>query len=454
MPQIQFHARREWLAGISAAVLLAACGGGPDALPTPTISEFGTDKTDALVGETVRLTARFSGGTARIEPGVGAVASGVSVRTAPLAGDTKFRLIVSNGATQVARELTVKVAYRNAYRKLAQPFTSARHAVAFAHDGALLVIGGSRGESTLSARIDRFDPATETFTLFGTLGTGREFHTATELDDGRVLVAGGTVSLTGFTASELINPRTGTVTQTGALKRRRQGHTATRLADGRVLVTGGWGPGGDAMNLLASAEIWVPATGEFRLLAATMANSRGGHTATLLADGRVLIAGGYSAWPTYRYAEIFDPATEKFTPVASSQQEPRAMHAAQRLSDGSVLLLGGESGDGSFATTTVLRYLPARQTIEPEASLLSPRTVVASALAADDRVLLFGGVDADLLATRRAEALRPAVGAAPLPDLPRTRAWHSATRLANGRVLVLGGEDHQFEFVPEALLYE
>ncbi len=445
-------ARRRWIVGIPAAALLAACGG--DLLPAPTISEFSADRTDAFVGDTVRLTARFSGGTARIEPGVGAVSSGIAVRTVPLAGDTRFRLIVSSGATQVARELTVKTSYRNVYRKLAQPFISARHVVAFAPDGALLVIGGSRGGASLSARIDRFDPATETFTALGQLGAGREFHTATELADGRVLIAGGQLSLTGFAASELIDPRTGAVIQTGALKRHRQGHTATRLADGRVLVTGGWGPGGDAIGLLASAEIFNPATGEFRLLAESMVNSRGGHSATLLADGRVLIAGGFSAWSSYRYAELFDPATEKFTPVASQQQAQRAMHAAHRLGDGSVLLVGGESGDGSFATNAVLRYVPARQTIEPDTLLLSPRTVVASAQTADDRVLLFGGIDADLLATRRAEALRPGVGGSPLPDLPRTRAWHSATRLANGRVLVLGGEDWHYEFVPDALLYE
>jgi hypothetical protein len=453
MRKTEFHARREWLAGMAAGALLAACGGG--ASSPPAIAEFSADRADAFVGETVRLTARFSGGTARIEPGIGTVTSGLAVRTPPLAGRTTFRLIVSNGVVQVERELQVNITYRNAYRVIAQAFVGVGHATALLKDGSLLAVGGSRGESTLSARITRFDPATETFADFGALASGRQFHVATVLADGRVLVSGGLVALSGHSAGEIIDPKTGAVTATGALQRRRHGHTATLLGDGRVLVVGGWGPGGDAMGLLSSAEIWDPATGTFRLLAATMANSRGGHTATLLADGHVLIAGGYSWSSSYRYAERFDPATETFLSVVSSQQAPRALHAAHRLDDGSVLLLGGESGDGSEATAAVLRYDPARRLIEPAAGLLAPRTgFLPGIVTADQRVLLFGGIDRDLLATRRSEAYQPAVGAAPLPDLPTTRAWHTATRLADGRVLLLGGEDHLRDYVRDAVLYE
>lgn len=444
--------RRALLRALAASASLAACGGGGDAGP-PAIAEFSADRSSAFVGERVTLTARFSGGSGRIEPGIGKVTAGVPVTTAPLAATTTFTLTVDNGLGRVSRTLEMPVAYRNRYRALAQPFVVARHAVAALADGTVLAIGGSRGGSTLSESIDRYDAENERFVRIGALASGRESHSATVLADGRVLVAGGLIALNGFSAAELIDARTGSVQPTGAPKRPRHGHTATRLADGRVLLTGGWGPGGDVVGLLANAELWDPASGEFRLLAATMANSRGGHTATVLGDGRVLIAGGFSGSPAYRYAELFDPSTERFTPVTGGPSEPRALHAAFRLADGSVLLAGGENDTGT-AVSSVLRYDPARQAIETAAPLSAPRTLVAGALAADDRVLLFGGADADLSASARAEAYRAGSGAVPLAPLPQPRAWHSVTRLADGRMLVLGGEDRARAYVPTVVLYE
>jgi hypothetical protein len=445
------RSRRVLLATIGAAALLAACGG--DAPDGPKIAEFSVDRPAVNVGETVRLTAHFSGGSARIEPEIGAISSGVPVQTPPLAGAVTFRLIVDNRVTQVSRTVDVSVSYRNRYRPLAQPFVSARHVAAQLGDGSLLIIGGDRGESVLSHTIVRYDPATERFSDIGSLGSGRAFHSATVLANDRVLVAGGIVALTGFNASELIDARTGGVALTGALNQRRHDHAATRLIDGRVLVTGGWAQGGSS-GPLASAEIWDPATGEFRLLPAPMVTARSGHTATLLADGRVLVAGGFSFAANYSYAEIFDPATETFTPVTGSQQEPRALHSAHRLADGSVLLLGGENGTSTAATAAVLRFDPLRGVIEPVAALLAPRSVVASVLAADERVLLFGGYDVNLLPASNAEAYRRDVGGTALSPLPQARVWHSVTRLSDGRVLVLGGDDSNGNLVAAALLFE
>ncbi|WP_418317231.1 Kelch repeat-containing protein [Piscinibacter sakaiensis] len=448
--------RRTLLMGLSAGAFLNACGGGAgdDIGLQPRIIDFGADRANALVGETVRLTAVFANGSGRIEPMIGTVSSGIAVQSPPLAGPTRFRLIVRNGNAQVERELMMPVGYRNRYRVLAQSFNVARHAAVALGDGSVLAIGGSRGNFTLSNKLTRYDPATERFSDIGQLASGREYHSATVLADGRVLVVGGTISLAGFGASELIDPRSGAVTATGALQKHRQGHTATRLNDGRVLVIGGWGPGGDALGKHASAEIWDPTTGRFRLLPALMQTTRAGHTATLLNDGRVLVAGGFSGMAAYRFAERFDPATETFTAVASVHNEVRAMHGAHRLSDGSVLLLGGENASGSAASSAVLRYVPAQQRVDSAASLTAPRSIVASVLGAGDRVLLFGGADINLLATSTAESWQPDSGAAPLAAMPRTRIWHSTTMLADGRVLILGGEDHQHHFVGDALLYE
>lgn len=450
------NSRRTLLLGLAGSALLAACGGGAgaDQPSAPTISEFSADRGSALVGESVRLTAHFANGAGRIEPHIGAVSSGIAVQSPPLAAQTRFRLIVSKGSAQVSRELVMPVSYRNRYRALAQPFIGARHATVTLNDRSLLVIGGSRGEFSLSEKVTRYDPATETFSDIGALGSGREYHSATSLADGRVLVIGGTLSQPSFRASELIDPSSGAVTHTGPLRLRRHGHTATRLNDGRVLVTGGWGPDGDPSGLHASAEIWDPATGVFRMLPSLMQSSRGGHTATLLDDGSVLVVGGFSGLDSYRFAERFDPATETFAAVPSTQHAQRAMHAAHRLADGSVLLLGGENGNGTAPSTAVLRYVPAQQRIDTAASLVVSRSVVTSVLGADERVLMFGGIDADLLATASAEAYRSDTGGAPLAQMPETRVWHSATALADGRVLILGGEDYTHNHVARALLYE
>jgi hypothetical protein len=180
----------------------------------------------------------------------------------------------------------------------------------------VILIGGSRGESTLSAGIDRFDPATEAFSRIGELGTGRAAHRATSLPGGSILVSGGLSSSGDSRAAELVDAATGVARVAGTMSVARIDHAAVRLPDGRVLLTGGHSTGERApLGISDSAEIWDPATRIFRRLAARMAIARAAHTATVLPSGKVLIAGGYSWASAYTFAEIFDPATETFTPA-------------------------------------------------------------------------------------------------------------------------------------------
>jgi phosphatidylserine/phosphatidylglycerophosphate/cardiolipin synthase-like enzyme len=142
----------------------------------------------------------------------------------------------------------------------------------------------------------------------------RGSHTATLLLDGRVLVTGGTT--TGdpsFDSAELYDPATGKFTVTGSMGAGRTFQEATILADGRVLVTGGdahgWNYGGP---FLASAEIYDPKTGTFTPTG-SMAEALTNHAATRLADGRVLITGGFNLLLDVATAELWDPAAGKFT---------------------------------------------------------------------------------------------------------------------------------------------
>jgi hypothetical protein len=322
-------------------------------------------------------------------------------------------------------------------------------------DGAVLIIGGSRGEGVLSHRITRFDPAGPRLTEIGLLQVGRADHRATLLADGSVLVTGGETSLADGQRIERIDPRSGNALAAGELVVKRSSHTATRLADGRVLIAGGYAAGGQ--GVLDRAELWDPATQTARLLPARMSTPRAAHTATRLADGRVLLFGGLApSDASYALAEIYDPQREAFTPV-SAPGGMRLLHAALPQADGSVLIVGGERFDPVTGTTEpladMLRFDATRGRIEPAGTLLGPRSAVVGA-AVGERVLLFGGLGAGDARLARAEII--AIGQPPraLAPLPGERAWHTATRLPDGRILIVGGEDPGRHFVPDVLLYE
>ncbi len=324
-----------------------------------------------------------------------------------------------------------------------------RHATVTVADGSVVIIGGDRGQNTLSDAVDRFDPATRRLTRIATLASGRESHTALGLPDGRILVAGGVMSLEIGPLTELIDPVRGTVVDGGRLALPRNVHAATLLADGRVLVSGGVGRD--------SAELWDPATSHWRLLPSRMSHPRAGHSATLLADGRVLVAGGDAGGGTgYVFAELWDPRTEAFTPLNTGITEQRLLHAAWRARDGSVLIVGGEVGSAgtTIALQTTLRYDPAASRFADAVRLSVARTLAAPVEIADDQVLLVGGQTSTELATARLSTWAAAEGEQPLPALPAARLWHTANRLPDGRVFVAGGEDGQGGFVRDLLILE
>jgi hypothetical protein len=125
------------------------------------------------------------------------------------------------------------------------------HTASLLPGGKVLVTGGldSAGKAIITAEV--FDPANQSFTTPGGMGTARAFHTATVLKDGTVLVTGGDDGTSAQSTAELYNPATGAFSQTGGMASARQSHTATLLNDGTVLVTGGTNS-----SALANAEIY------------------------------------------------------------------------------------------------------------------------------------------------------------------------------------------------------
>jgi Galactose oxidase, central domain len=457
--RIHPHGRRAWLLAAPVAALLAACGGG-DFDSAPQITRFESSTTVALVGESVRLRAEFLGGSGRIDPDIGAVTSGATITTPPLDREREFQLRVERlGSPAATRTLRVGVRFRDRYQLGATPFAASQHAAVAAADGSVLLIGGSRGEFTISDAIERFDPATGQIRRIGTLPPGgRALASATRLANGQILLAGGVSSSTDWRRADFVDERTGLVTPAGSLSVVRVEHAAVRLADGRVLVTGGHSAGEQArLGVSDSAEIWEPSTGTFRRLARPMRIARASHSATLLPDGRVLIAGGYSTAAGYVFGEIFDPRDESFTALPDVQPL-RALHAALATDDGRVLLLGGETAipgeEEPLPTASVLRFDPATLRFTRLPSLTLPRTMVRAALLPDGRALLFGGQHQLDRYAESAELYDPALGGRQIAALDGERALHTVTRLASGRVAVIGGERKDGGWAQNVLIYE
>src|SRR5208283_114317 len=205
------------------------------------------------------------------------------------------------------------------------------------------VFTNSVGTATTSAATLTVSPA---FVSTGSLNTERADHTATLLNNGMVLIAGGYDSASGneLASAELYNPTTGTFTLTGSLNTARRYHTATLLPNGMVLIAGGFSSTGN--NVFASAELYNPATGTFTP-AGSLNMARYWHTATLLNDSMVLFAGGYGAsGATLSSAELYDPATGTFTPTGSLNTA-RDYHTGTLLNNGMVLIAGGYFSNGS-----------------------------------------------------------------------------------------------------------
>jgi hypothetical protein len=140
------------------------------------------------------------------------------------------------------------------------------------------------------------------------MAIARSCETATLLPNGNVLVAGGRIiqGPDSLASAELYDPQSGVWSATQAMVAPRGCHTATLLPDGKVLVAGGTGGDGSALAALASADLYDPASGTWSATASMVA-ARRGHTATLLPDGKVLVAGGGGIGPTS--AELYDPGS-------------------------------------------------------------------------------------------------------------------------------------------------
>jgi hypothetical protein len=424
--------RPTFLPSLLALPVLAfvACGGGsgspgaptPPPPAAPVVASFTASAPRIVQGESVTLSATFTGGTAVLAPGGQPLQSGVPVTVNPTATTTYSVTVTGPGGTAAA---TAKV-------------------------------------------------GVEAFTAVGSMGTPRLWATATLLPNGKVLVAGGYNGLEPMASAEIFDPAMKTFTPTGAMAKARFRHVAVALSDGKVLIAGGGNK---------TCEIYDPATGAFQP-SATLAADRLDLSGTLLKDGRVLLAFGVSGKSNKPVAggEYFDPATGALSPALVGVRWAFAWHSAVALPEGGAVLVGGYDGDfplrlnadGTVTDYSKLIRLPATRygqaflkgdgrllipggghfhrptsvvtavdlaaSTSTEASALSPaRTGYQWASAGAGSVLLAGGSDG-VAALDSAVLLDLATGQTrPTAKLLGVRNRGVAVKLADGRLLVLGG---------------
>ena len=323
-------------------LLLSACGGsGGDSAADepPVVTEFSADRSTYFIGERAQLTARFQNGTARIEPGGLLVQNGQSVASVALSyGDNEFELVVTNRAGTARRTLAVGAGYRERTRSIEVPFARGEHAAIPLSDGRVLVVGGEDDSRAFPNSLWVFDPATERFSDFGaSLSTGRVGFTATLLQNGDILIAGGERALTGAPTAEIIRTDRTVLPTATAMQRARTFAAATLLADGKVFISGGTGlAAGDTV------EIYDPATGQFALQSGRLSVGRYSHTAVAIDPRRILVYGGFTSTQQVAPPEVYDLSTGISTPLPPAEANARGNHQARTMPDGSVWIIGGE----------------------------------------------------------------------------------------------------------------
>jgi len=221
--------------------------------------------------------------------------------------------------------------------------------------------------------------------------------------------------------------------------RPRAGHSATLLADGRVLLAGGCAVDGcTTSEVEPSSEFYVPGRGFAP--GPPMLHPRSSHTATLLPDGRVLIAGGGNGPGNLTAGvEIFDPATGSLTPGPAMPQPRQA--ASIVLPDGDILITGGQDGPQHGLSSTVI-YDPGSGDWRAGPKMGSPRFKHAITMLDDNRILVLGGTtdDTELLAsTEVLDLAANEFAPGPVMTAPRYKFADAVVRTTTGRLVVAGG---------------
>ena len=366
-------------------------------------------------------------------------------------------ILGATAAISITAALSVRASGETGAWSTGDRLTTGReeHAATLLPDRNVLITGGTDGRGTVLASAEVYKPATNRWTAARSMATARFDHTATLLPSGKVLVAGGLVGPEPFgslATTEIYDPATDSWSAAAPMILSRARHTATLLSDGRVLVVGGITLTVEAGGLFPSqpsdAEIYDPKANRWAATA-PMGCYRLDPTATRLADGRVLVAGGECDAATLNSTEIYDATLDRWISAAPMGVR-RSGHAATLLPDGDVLVVGGTGEEPNSLAVSLA-----------SAEIYDPRTnlwVTVAGMAAfhiDHTATLLG--NGTVLVVGFSGRSRPEVydlahnvWASSGPSMDRYH--HTATRLPNGSVLIVGG--YARDSLDSALLYD
>lgn len=335
------------------------------------------------------------------------------------------------------------------------------HSQTLLDDGRVLLVGGIGYKGPLNTA-EYYDPATEEFfDITAKMRKSRFDHTATKLADGRVLILGGYEEgfLDTLKTAEIFDPQTETFDFVkDSMKVGRASHTATLLDnDSVVLIVGGT----DGFNGYATMEIFDPELQTFTIVENELLRKRFDQTANIVeieGKSRVLITSGFDGFQTIPYAVFYNPADETLSDFSGNQEleNPltigRLAHTSTSLADGRVLIAGGFSGTSESGKATDICEIFNASAQEPFSvidSLDQARSGHAAVRLDDERVLLIGGIDETLEILDSVEIFDPLSDTfSPFKSLFNQRTVPAATLLQDGSVLVSGGNSSSNLFDP------
>jgi hypothetical protein len=320
------------------------------------------------------------------------------------------------------------------------------HSATLLQDGRVLIAGGMRRNQDFYRSAELYDPANGKFQATGAMTLARVGHAAVLLRSGKVLIVGGFVGHDCTDSAEVYDPAAGNFSAIGKMTAVRGDARATLLTIGDVLITGG--ADSDRPGGIASAELFRAADSKFEAVS-PMHFPRISHTSTLLQDGRVLITGGRGESVTAS-AEIYDPAIKKFS-VTGNMITARYKHTAGPLPDGRVLIAGGsDNRDWHGTTASAEIYDPHTGKFSATSPLSDNRfklPVDAAQLASGELVIAGGSKTVELYDPASSKFLFAS------GQIDGARHFMTETRLKNGSVLLAGGYLNNDQGTTETWIY-